>query len=146
MKIKKIIIAVLFGIFLLLGSNQHISIQAEDEIVEEDYEHIPEVKRSPVSENESSIIYEVDVYLKQKYGTNDWTKGKHNTTETISRGIPIEMQNTSQYDMIGRICEDPNMDLDSSYGGCGPIAMIGMADFFSRIYGYKEIINNPDNL
>ena len=32
----------------------------------------------------------------------------------------------------------------SSYGGCGPIAMMGILDYFSRYMGYTSIINNPE--
>ena len=33
----------------------------------------------------------------------------------------------------------------TDYGGCGPIAIIGMLDYFSRYLGYNEIINDPAN-
>ena len=31
----------------------------------------------------------------------------------------------------------------STYGGCGPIAMIGICDYLSAVLGYAEIISNP---
>lgn len=31
----------------------------------------------------------------------------------------------------------------STYGGCGPIAMIGICDYLSAVLGYTEIISNP---
>lgn len=34
---------------------------------------------------------------------------------------------------------------DSSYGGCGPIAMIGIFDYFANALGYDQIIANPSN-
>lgn len=143
MKIKKIITAVLFSI-LVISSNRYNSIHAEKEIVEEViHEHVPEIKKSSISKDESTLQENAETYLQNKYGTNRWVRGKHNTTSTVSNGIPIEMQYTNQYDTIKAICQE--LQLKTKYGGCGPIAMIGMADFFSRYYGYKEIINNPDD-
>lgn len=144
MKIKKIITAVLFSILAISG-NQNTSIHEEKEIVEEViHEHVPEVKRSSISMDESTLQENAETYLQNKYGTNTWTRGKHNTTTIVANGIPIEMQNTNQYDTIEAICQELN--LKTTYGGCGPIAMIGMADFFSRFYGYTGIINNPDDV
>lgn len=31
----------------------------------------------------------------------------------------------------------------STYGGCGPIAMIGICDYLSAVLGYTEILSNP---
>ena len=146
MKIKKIILVVLFSI-LTLGNNQHSSIHAEKEVVEETiHEYVPQIKRSSVSKDESTIQRDAELYLQKKYGTTEWTEGKHNTTETVSNAIPIEMQMTNKYKdtVIQAICKE--LGLKSTYGGCGPIAMIGMADFFARYLGYTEIIQNPDDL
>lgn len=33
--------------------------------------------------------------------------------------------------------------IESSYGGCGPLAMIGVLDYFSRYMNYTSIMNNP---
>lgn len=146
MKIKKIILVVLFSI-LTLGSKQNISIHADKELVEETInEHLPQIKRSSISESESSLHEDVENYLQTKYGTTGWRKSEHNTTETVSNAIPVEMQYATTYSekMIKDVCKELN--LKSSYGGCGPIAMIGMADFFARYLGYTEIINNPDDL
>lgn len=35
--------------------------------------------------------------------------------------------------------------IESSYGGCGPIAMIGILDYFSRYRNYTSIMNDPTN-
>lgn len=36
-----------------------------------------------------------------------------------------------------------NPTITSDYGGCGPIAVIGILDYFARALGYSEIMNNP---
>lgn len=84
--------------------------------------------------------------MQTKYGTTGWRKDEHNTTETVSNAIPVEMQCETTYSekMIKDVCKE--LQLDSKYGGCGPIAIIGMADFFAGYLGYTEIINNPDDL
>lgn len=35
--------------------------------------------------------------------------------------------------------------IESCYGGCGPIAMIGILDYFSRYRNYTSIMNDPTN-
>ncbi len=146
MKIKKIILVVLFSI-LTLVSNQHSSIHAERKIEEETIcEYVPQIKRSSISLDESSVQTDAKIYLQKKYGTTDWRIGKNNTTKTVSNAIPIEVQYTNLYEkpVIESICKE--LELKTKYGGCGPIAMIGMADFFARYLGYNEIIRNPDDL
>lgn len=55
MRIKKMIIVVLFSI-LAISSNQYNSIHAEKEIVEEViHEHVPEIKRSSIGTDESIL-------------------------------------------------------------------------------------------
>lgn len=141
MKIRKIIIVVLFSVLVISG--QKSNIQAEEEIM---YETLPQIQRSSVSYDESSYQENVELYLKNKYGTQNWNKGEHNTTETVSNGIPIEMQGENHYEesVIKEICSE--LGLKTTYGGCGPIAMIGMADFFARYLGYTEIIENPNDV
>lgn len=141
MKIRKIIIVVLFSVLVISG--QKSNIQAEEEIM---YETLPQIQRSSVSYDESTLQRDVELYLKNKYGTQNWNKGEHNTTEIVSNGIPIEMQGENHYEesVIKEICSE--LGLKTTYGGCGPIAMIGMADFFARYLGYTEIIENPNDV
>lgn len=146
MKTRKIIIAVIFSI-LILGSNQYSSVHAKKEEIEETiHEQVPQIKRSSVSLDESTWQLNVESYLQSKYGTQDWYREEYNTTEKVLNVKPIEMQNANLYEkaVIEGICKE--LGLKSTYGGCGPIAMIGMADFFARCFGYDEIIKNPDDL
>lgn len=127
MRIKKVILAVLFSL-LTLGSNQYSSVKIKKEAIEEPiHEYVPQTKRSSISFDESSWQEDVKTYLSKKYGTTDWSIGKNNTTKTVSNAIPIEMQYTNLYEkpVIKSICKE--LGLKTEYGGCGPIAMIGMA-------------------
>ena len=38
-----------------------------------------------------------------------------------------------------------NVSNYTSYGGCGPIASMGILDYFARYLGYDEIIKEPTN-
>ena len=146
MKIRKIIIAIIFSI-LILGSSQYNSVHAKKEEIEETiHEQVPQIKRSSVGLDESTLQENVESYLQSKYGTQDWYREEYNTTEKVLHVKPIEMQNANLYEkaIIEGICKELN--LKSTYGGCGPIAMIGMADFFARCFGYDEIIKNPDDV
>ena len=146
MKINKFVLAIIFSI-LTLGSIQYNSVHAEKEEIEETiHEQVPQIKKSSITNAESSLHKDVESYLKATYGTQDWYRKEYNTTEKVLNVKPIEMQDTNLYEkaVIEEICKE--LKLKSSYGGCGPIAMIGMADFFARCFGYDEIIKNPDDL
>lgn len=94
--------------------------------------------------------------LNYKYPYYDWIdsytlksqKYKNRSTKDISNGEPIEMQgySFSEQDVLKGLALAKEIDnsIESSYGGCGPIALIGVLDYFSRTLGYTEIINNPE--
>lgn len=146
MKINKFVLAIIFSI-LTLGSIQYNSVYAEKEEIEETIdEQVPQIKRSSVTLGESTLQENVESYLKATYGTQNWYRKEYNTTEKVLNVKPIEMQDENLYEkaVIEGICKE--LGLKSTYGGCGPIAMIGMADFFARCFGYDEIIKNPNDL
>ncbi len=143
MKIKKLILTIIFSILTL--SNQQSNIHAEKEIEEGFHETNPQIRRSSIGYDESSWQENVENYLQTKYGTQNWHKGKHNTTETVSNGIPIEMQsNIFTRDRLNNAMVAANKN--TTYPGCGAIAMIGVADFFARYLGYTEISTNPNDI
>lgn len=85
-------------------------------------------------------------YLEEKYYlSSGWTMVNDNSTEKVSGYKPIEMKGADT-DLF------PTSDIEaaiqasgvaSSYGGCGPIAMMGMLDFFARYKGYTSITKDP---
>ena len=67
MRIKKVILAVLFSL-LTLGSNQYSSVKIKKEAIEEPiHEYVPQTKRSSISFDESSWQEDVKTYLSKKY-------------------------------------------------------------------------------
>lgn len=80
--------------------------------------------------------------METKYGTTEWYQGKNNTTRTVLNGIPVQMNGVLfPGDVLNRAKIAAKKD--TTYLGCGPIVMIGMADFFARYLGYTEISVNP---
>lgn len=90
----------------------------------------------------------IEGYFEEKYAqSTDWSMISSKSTADVSGYLPIEMQGGDS-DMF------PSSDIDtaigtsgieSSYGGCGPIAMIGVMDYFARYLGYTSIIDDPTN-
>lgn len=69
------------------------------------------------------------------------------STKDVTGHIPIEMQGKDddlfpENDILTAI---KTSNIASSYGGCGPIAMIGIMDYFARYLGYTSIIDDPTN-
>lgn len=83
-------------------------------------------------------------HFKNKYPTYTWSLLNEKSTEEISNHIPINMQN-SQFPKEDIQQAIINSGSNSSYGGCGPIAMMGLLDYFARYLGYTEIMNNPED-
>lgn len=80
--------------------------------------------------------------LESKYPDYTWFTAENATTKLVSNNIPINMQGTNfpSSDIQTAIIKT---EVKSSYGGCGPIAMMGMIDYFSRYLGYTELIADP---
>jgi len=94
-------------------------------------------------------IIDLMVYLNNKYSNYYWIRDdeKCALTSDVSNAIPVEVGIENIYDEhefdIG--INKAGLSDFTSYGGCGPIATIGILDYFSRYLGYKEIIKNPNN-
>ena len=98
----------------------------------------------------------MDYFTKKYYQSSNWRLIEKKSTKDISGFIPIEVGDDDadgKYDDIDKLYF-PDSDvqaaikasgIESSYGGCGPIAMIGIMDYFSRYCGYTSIIDNPTN-
>ena len=63
--------------------------------------------------------------------------------KNASRNIPINM-NGSIYNEKEIKDAVHQSAIDSEYGGCGPIAITGILDYFARFYNFNNIINNPN--
>jgi hypothetical protein len=96
----------------------------------------------------SDSILEVEDYLNENYSDYYWIRDDENCalTSDVSNHIPIEMQ--SSYfpsSDIDKAIVVAGVEDETSYGGCGPIASLGIMDYFARYLGYDEIISDPTN-
>ncbi len=81
-------------------------------------------------------------HFRGKYPSYTWSVLSENATKNVSNHIPVNMQNAEfpKNDIQQAII---NSGSKSSYGGCGPIAMIGLLDYFARYLGYTEVMSDP---
>lgn len=94
----------------------------------------------------SDSIIDVSSYLKTNYSNYYWIRDDDNCalTSDVSNAIPIEMQGTDfPEEEIEEAIKIANVANYTSYGGCGPIAAMGVLDYFARYLGYDEIISDP---
>lgn len=96
----------------------------------------------------SISISDVKKYLDEHYTDYDWIRDDENCalTSDVSNYIPIEMQ--SPYfpnSDITKAIIAAGVEDKTSYGGCGPIAAMGIMDYFARYLGYDEIIEDTTN-
>lgn len=69
------------------------------------------------------------------------------TVADVSNMIPIEMQTSDGFtreEVLAGLAASTQKDL-TSYGGCGPIATMGIVDYFSRAAGFSSLISDPDD-
>ena len=95
-----------------------------------------------ISIDDSSLIEDIEAHLIKKFNTSNWSLKKSESTEKLLGIKPIEMQ-SNDFPKSEILTVVKNLNLESSYGGCGPIAMIGMADYFARCLNFNEIMQNP---
>lgn len=94
----------------------------------------------------SDSITNVEDYFNDNYSDFNWIRDEEQCglTSDVSNHIPIEMQSpifpTSDIDSA---IIAAGVENETSYGGCGPIASLGIMDYFARYLGYDEIINDP---
>lgn len=90
----------------------------------------------------SYSITNIRDFLSSNYSDYYLHKENGKTTKSISNGIPINVGGSSfpESEILEAI---KNANVPSTYGGCGPIAIMGVMDYFSRYFGYDEYINNP---
>ncbi len=82
------------------------------------------------------------IYLDLKYYNSTW--GTLPSIKKSISNVPVEVNGPDfpEEDINTAISKS---GIESSYGGCGPLAMIGVLDYFSRYLGYTSIINDPTN-
>lgn len=91
--------------------------------------------------------------LAEKYLGHTWQKSPYlkRSVQDLSGEEPVDMQANNSFfpqaDVLEglRQAKEENFMIETEYGGCGPIAVIGVFDYLARTFGYKEIMNNPTN-
>ena len=150
-----------FSVLLNHGSSSDISFAYENNIVNwdsyKDYLKLQAEQRNCESlkskgdGNDGSIsdsIPNVNDYLNKNYSDYYWIRDDENCalTSDVSNHIPIEMQSSYFPESdIDKAIIDADVEDKTSYGGCGPIAAMGIMDYFARYLGYDEIIDDPTN-
>lgn len=94
----------------------------------------------------SKEITDIATHLATYYPGYTWVKDASNsgTTADVSNAIPIEMKSDDfpQEEIYQGVINAGLAD-KTNYGGCGPIAALGILDYFARYLGYDEIIADP---
>lgn len=92
-------------------------------------------------------IENVKNHLQENYPEYRWVREdeKCRLTSDITTSIPLEMRTKKIYSdsEFRAAIRRANVGNYTTYGGCGPIAMVGILDYFARYLGYSEIINDP---
>lgn len=101
---------------------------------EKSYDHLFEAPALAYSESDSVA---------------EWRKieDESATVSDVSNMVPIEMQTPngfSETEVLEGLAASTQKDL-TPYGGCGPIATMGIVDYFSRSAGFSGLISNPDD-
>ena len=95
----------------------------------------------------SSAVPNPYMWLKLDYLDYHWALGKENSalTSDVSSAVPIEMKNQSSFpdEDIKKAIVLAGIEDKTNYGGCGPIAEMGILDYFARYLNYSEIIADP---
>ncbi len=105
------------------------------------------VQNESGSPSASLPILNLSEYLDAYYPDYSWHRndGKSHDTSEVSNAIPIEMKTIGGYSVaeLNQAIIQAGVQNETDYGGCGPIAIIGMLDYFARYLGYSEIIGDP---
>ncbi len=155
---KKIFVFIIFFVFLCMFSMNNKKVYASDGNIGNANESLDNfdneaikmqnmLTTSETRSNSDGIDYseaidDILLYLNDNYSDYTWYQDKICSTKMISNEIPINVQGYlfPEDDVQQAIV---NTGIRSSYGGCGPIAMLGILDYFARYLGYDEIIDDP---
>lgn len=92
------------------------------------------------SYNDNELIK--SYYEMKYYKSSQWQIIQTKSTEDVHGFKPIEMKGASfpEEDILSAI---ETSGSKSTYGGCGPIAMMGIMDFYARYFDYTTIMKDP---
>lgn len=157
------------NIFLAVFSALTVSRNSVNNSLHEEFSHLSEEERYMIEnaniENYEDLLTFVENNVSQMSANNKvgkaitnpkselesefpeyrWVKTKSKTTDMVSNAIPINVQDELFPKEEVLIAKDI-AGSKSKYGGCGPIAMLGILDYFARYMGFKEIIDDVFHL
>lgn len=148
-KLLKITICLILTIFNIVfcsipvkgTADENISFDIENELYINELIEKYSVNTS-ISEVESSVIYNPLNYLSAKHQSQqkEWNIKNLSETSNIIGSIPIEMKSN---DFPMKPIEDAleELDLSSTYGGCGPIVTMGIVEYFANTFIYSKLPN-----
>ena len=160
------VIALLYVVPLCFSSQEKFFVQLSDQLSEEDmtiinqnrintldeYNNYLIKNNSSGNDSTSKSITNVLYHLENNYPDYLWGKEKKALTSDVSNAIPVEMFTESNpaenilplYDSleVEQALVNTGTNAYTSYGGCGPIAITGIIDYFSRYLGFNEISDN----
>lgn len=132
----------------------HIQEKSDTSSIDED-ELLSYYNSVTSNQDEIDISYPIEQnsllnHLNNTYGSNyDWIKDSANcgSTADVTNQIPLELGSFEFYDdyEIERALVAANVSNITSYGGCGPIAAIGVLDYLARFLGFSNISRNLDD-
>ena len=96
--------------------------------------------------SEGIFIIDLADELNYKYPNYAWERidDECSITSNVSNHIPINVKIDAYLTAeINQAIVLAGVQDKTNYGGCGPIAAIGMLDYFARYLGYDEIIDDP---
>ena len=102
------------------------------------------------NENDGSVsdsILNIEEYLNNNFDEFDRVRDYElcGITSDVTNSTPIEMQSANfPRSDIDEAIKIAGVENETSYGGCGAIAALGIMDYFARYLGYEEIIDKPN--
>lgn len=92
--------------------------------------------------NYYEAIGDLSNHFEEEYPDYRWIQSSSVSTEDVSKGRVTSVPgNIFPISDLQQAIEEAN--IISNYGGCGPVAGIGVLDYFARYLGYDEIMENP---
>ena len=91
--------------------------------------------------------YRTEPYTKlnENFPQYSWNYLSERRIDDASNDGLVNVLADNRYNSTEIIDAAHNAGIYNSYGGCGPLAMIAILDYFSKCLDYYEIINNPYN-
>ena len=102
-------------------------------------------KNNEINIKKPNEIKYCDIYnnLNLTYPDFNWVLTEGYNVKNATGNIPLNVQGSlfPYSDIIEAVNES---SIESAYGGCGPIALIGIIDYYSRYLNYSEFIAKPE--